>query len=328
MKEFVSAVKKILEPQSEPRNVFYRSLGNERFEFEAEVIEVETTTTDMSFAILADVEASCRTICADVSEMAGKVLPGTVYRFSGFINSRKPKYEQSLELIFRAVEAKELHSADERRQKFVDSLPPPKKISSQPESVHLVTSEGSKEAADFKKTVEGKIPVREFFWTGGDGLLTERIAAALHRAAKNADVVVIVRGGGSRRSLHVFNEKKVVRSVAEVAAKVPVITGIGHEGDNLWVDRVVTENARTPTAAAEILLRLRGQKLKANRDGRTQRDHQTDLDRARIGFEAKLSKRERLCLRKGILLGFLGGASASLLLYMAVRFFSHGSICK
>lgn len=85
--------------------------------------------------------------------------------------------------------------------------------------------------------------------------------AAASQAIRNAlatfspdhiDVALIVRGGGAKASLDVFNSEVVARAVA--SAKVPVWTGIGHTADRTVTDEVAHRCCATPTAAAVALV--------------------------------------------------------------------------
>ncbi|MBR3232809.1 exodeoxyribonuclease VII large subunit [Candidatus Saccharibacteria bacterium] len=67
------------------------------------------------------------------------------------------------------------------------------------------------------------------------------------------DVIAIVRGGGSKDDLAVFNDEELARKIA--SSKIPVITGIGHEIDESLADIAADLRASTPTNAAEILTR-------------------------------------------------------------------------
>ncbi len=66
------------------------------------------------------------------------------------------------------------------------------------------------------------------------------------------DVVVLIRGGGSRLDLEVFNEYELAKKIAKVP--VPVLTGIGHQKDETVSDVVAYEALKTPTAVAEFLI--------------------------------------------------------------------------
>jgi exodeoxyribonuclease VII large subunit len=66
------------------------------------------------------------------------------------------------------------------------------------------------------------------------------------------EVIVILRGGGSRDDLIAFDDEPLVREIA--ASRVPVLTGIGHEIDTTLADLAADQRASTPSNAAEILV--------------------------------------------------------------------------
>ena len=125
-----------------------------------------------------------------------------------------------------------------------------------PLRIGLVTSRSSAAEADFldELTLSGlafsviAVDVR----VQGIGA-PRRIASGIASAsARGCDVIAVVRGGGARTDLAAFDDEQVARAIA--LAPVPVVTGIGHEIDHSVADDVAQVVAKTPTAAAQILV--------------------------------------------------------------------------
>ncbi|MGB1032471.1 MAG: exodeoxyribonuclease VII large subunit, partial [Flavobacteriales bacterium] len=81
--------------------------------------------------------------------------------------------------------------------------------------------------------------------------ITSRIAE-VNSKFEEYDVVVIVRGGGSRTDLALFDQYELSLEIARCA--VPVITGIGHQRDESIADLFCHTRLKTPTKVAEFIL--------------------------------------------------------------------------
>ena len=68
----------------------------------------------------------------------------------------------------------------------------------------------------------------------------------------NVDILIVGRGGGSIEDLWAFNEEPVIEAIFK--SKIPVVSAVGHEIDNLLSDLVADKRAATPTQAAEIII--------------------------------------------------------------------------
>jgi exodeoxyribonuclease VII large subunit len=129
-------------------------------------------------------------------------------------------------------------------------------LSPVPLDVALVTSEGSAAYHDFLSTLEESgFGFRVFFIHASvQGASAERELVSAIRAADalRVDCVALIRGGGARSDLAVFDSRGVAEAVA--TAKHPVLTGLGHQIDEAVSDLVAHRSVKTPTKAAEFLV--------------------------------------------------------------------------
>lgn len=70
----------------------------------------------------------------------------------------------------------------------------------------------------------------------------------INEEKQDFDLVVVIRGGGSKLDMQSFDQYDVVKALA--LCEVPVWTGIGHEIDESLSDLVVSRSLKTPTAVA------------------------------------------------------------------------------
>jgi exodeoxyribonuclease VII large subunit len=86
--------------------------------------------------------------------------------------------------------------------------------------------------------------------------------------ARNVEVVIVARGGGSVEDLAAFNHEGLARTVA--SSEIPVISAVGHETDFTILDFVADLRAPTPSAAAELVIRSR-QEIEEQSEGLRER---------------------------------------------------------
>ena len=85
----------------------------------------------------------------------------------------------------------------------------------------------------------------------GDKAVSEICAALKEADTYDADAIVLIRGGGSKMDLNVFNDYQICSLIAGL--RLPLITGIGHETDEVVADLVANTRQITPTAVAKFL---------------------------------------------------------------------------
>lgn len=121
-----------------------------------------------------------------------------------------------------------------------------------PQLIGLVTSPRGATVHDVLRTLRHRYPYGRVLFAGvpveGAGAPAALIAGLECVCQAGAEVVLLIRGGGSIESLMPFNDEALARAIA--ACPVPVVTGIGHETDTTVADLVADLRTLTPTAAA------------------------------------------------------------------------------
>ena len=136
---------------------------------------------------------------------------------------------------------------DERRKRRLPLLP---------RRVVVVTSRSGAALRDVCTVIARRAPcigvVLSPATVQGDGAV-ETLIRALQRAdqVRDADVILLVRGGGSLEDLIAFNSESLARAIR--ATRLPVVTGVGHETDTTVADLAADRRAPTPSAAAELV---------------------------------------------------------------------------
>lgn len=170
-----------------------------------------------------------------------------------YVESLEPLGRGALQVAFeqlkKKLEAEGLF--DPARKKLLPVLP---------SRIGLITSSTGAAVRDVVRILRRRFPnvhltlypVR----VQGEGAAEEIVQAlGYFNKKRSADVILVVRGGGSIEDLWAFNEERVARAIA--ACVIPVIAGVGHETDFTIADFVADVRASTPSAAAELVVQTR-----------------------------------------------------------------------
>ena len=231
------------------------------------------------------------------AEGARVVLRGgiTVYPARGsyqlVVRSIQPEGEGAIRQAFLALKAKldaEGLTAPERKR----ALP------FLPRCVGVVTSPTGAAIEDIKKAIWKRFPGMPIVLSParvqGDGAAAE-LCAALRRLERrdDVDVIIIGRGGGSVEDLWAFNDESLARAIA--AARVPMISAVGHEIDVTLADLVADVRAFTPTEGGErcvpVLLDL--QEHLTGLQAQATRTLQRTLRETTLGLETMQARLQR-----------------------------------
>jgi exodeoxyribonuclease VII large subunit len=161
-----------------------------------------------------------------------------------------------------------------------------------PRTIGVVTSLSGAVLHDVRRVIGRRWPLAELVVSAcnvqGQGA-EESIVRALRRigrwtdprTGRAADVVLVVRGGGSLEDLWAFNSEPVVRAIATLSR--PVVVGVGHETDVTLAEFAADVRAATPSVAAELVV--------------PDREEQRQLLRTRFGQLATDARRRMAATR-------------------------------
>lgn len=172
-------------------------------------------------------------------------------KFSLTIRTIKPVGEGSIKKSFELLKKKLAAEGlfDEARKRPLPWLP---------QHIGVISSVDAAGYRDFIKIISsrmGGLAIDVISTQVQGAVAADQIIAAIkqfNEMANPPEVLAILRGGGSRDDLAVFDDEKLVRAVA--ASRIPTITGVGHEIDITLIDLVADKRASTPSNAAELLV--------------------------------------------------------------------------
>lgn len=177
-------------------------------------------------------------------------------KFSLTVRSIQPSGEGSLKKSFELLKSKldkeGLFSAERKRR-----------LPEIPNRVAVISSTQAAGYGDFVKILNDRwgglqVDVAHVQVQGSDAP-DQMIRALRYFNSREdlADVVVIIRGGGSADDLSAFNDELLVREIA--ASRIPTLVGVGHEVDVSLADMAADVRAATPSNAAQVLVPDRGE---------------------------------------------------------------------
>jgi exodeoxyribonuclease VII large subunit len=167
-----------------------------------------------------------------------------------YVEGIEPKGKGALQLAFEQLKEKL-----KKEGLFDPSVK--KKLPLLPRKVGVVTSPRGAAIIDIIKTLERRFAhIHIMIYPAkvqGEGASDEIVAGIDYLgSAKDMDVIIVGRGGGSLEDLWAFNEEKVARAIYH--CPVPIISAVGHEIDFTIADFVADLRASTPSVAAEMVI--------------------------------------------------------------------------
>lgn len=130
-----------------------------------------------------------------------------------------------------------------------------KDIPRYPKTVAVITSPTGAAIRDILTTLKRRYPIANILiypaLVQGNQAAPSIVKAITEaNTSRDADVLIIGRGGGSIEELWAFNEEAVARAIFK--SEIPIISAVGHETDFTIADFVADLRAPTPTGAAEL----------------------------------------------------------------------------
>ncbi|RMG33823.1 MAG: exodeoxyribonuclease VII large subunit [Gammaproteobacteria bacterium] len=125
-----------------------------------------------------------------------------------------------------------------------------------PTRIGVITSPSGAALRDILHVLRRRFPAAEVVLypsavQGEEAISQLRRALATAEARHEVDVIILARGGGAEEDLAVFNDEGLARDIA--AARIPIVSAVGHETDFTIADFVADRRAPTPSAAAELV---------------------------------------------------------------------------
>ena len=164
----------------------------------------------------------------------------------------------NLEFAVGQIEKKRQETIDRLKKEGLIDLN--KQIQAPPviSSIALIASENTSGYQDFVKNIKdnqyGYKYKLEVFSSAvqGNGAEEEILDKLITANRKKFDCIVVIRGGGSKMDLDVFNSYQISKQVSQMQSAV--FSGIGHETDITVIDFAANQAFKTPTEVSNYII--------------------------------------------------------------------------
>ena len=131
-----------------------------------------------------------------------------------------------------------------------------KEFPAYPRNIGIITSADSHALQDVLSKLKHRFPLANIIIypslvQGNEAAKNIISQLQISNKEKYADVLMLIRGGGSLEDLMVFNDEDLAREIYK--SSIPIVTGIGHQPDVTIADYVADASMETPTAAAVFI---------------------------------------------------------------------------
>lgn len=126
------------------------------------------------------------------------------------------------------------------------------------QKIAIIGSPDTAGITDLKKQLENNLYKYHFDYdifpclVQGEKAESEIINCLRQLSGSKYDVIALIRGGGSKLDLEVFNSYNIAKEIA--LHNKPIFTGIGHETDLCVADLVANVSHKTPTALGSYIV--------------------------------------------------------------------------
>lgn len=194
--------------------------------------------------------------------LARTMQNGTEIMCAGRLNVYPPRgsYQLVVELAQDVGLGKLFMEFEELKKKlsakgFFDSMRK-RKLPYHPEKVAVITAPSGAAIQDFLRISGSRgwgAQIKIYPALVQGDLAAGELAAQMNRVNAEgwADVIVLIRGGGSIEDLWAFNDETLAEKI--FGSRIPVIAGVGHEVDTTIADMTADVRAATPSHAAQLL---------------------------------------------------------------------------